>query len=84
MILATALAVAALLTACPWIVGRAASVVGGGLAMPAHRPAGPTYQGAIADLAVVRLRLLETQQLTEQARAAIDTLTLALVAGSDQ
>jgi hypothetical protein len=52
--------------------------------MPAHRPAGPTYQGAIADLAVVRLRLLETQQLTEQARAAIDTLTLALVAGSDQ
>lgn len=82
MILATILAAAALFTACPWIIERMLSFRG--LPAQASKPAGPTYQGAIADLAVVRLRLLETQQLTEPARAAIDTLTLALVAGSDQ
>lgn len=51
---------------------------------PARRPVGPTYQEAIADLASVRLRLLGTDGLTDQAKAAIDTLTLALVAGSDK
>ena len=43
----------------------------------------PTYQTAIADLAHVRLRLVQTKALDETARKAIDTLTLALVAGSD-
>lgn len=80
MILATTLALAALLTACPWILPQAAAVIG----RPSSKPAGPTYQGAISDLAVVRRRLLETQQLTDAAKQAIDTLTLALVAGSDQ
>ena len=51
---------------------------------PAKRPVGPTYQEAIADLASVRLRLLGTDGLTDQAKAAIDTLTLALVSGSDK
>lgn len=51
---------------------------------PARRPVGPTYQEAIADLASVRLRLLGTDGLTDQAKAAIDTLTLALVSGSDK
>jgi hypothetical protein len=43
----------------------------------------PTYQSAIADLAHVRLRLLQTEKLDETAKKAIDALTLALVAGSD-
>jgi hypothetical protein len=43
----------------------------------------PTYQSAIADLAHVRLRLVQTKALDDKARAAIDVLTLALVAGSD-
>ena len=43
----------------------------------------PTYQSAIADLAHVRLRLLQTEKLDDAAKKAIDTLTLALVAGSD-
>jgi hypothetical protein len=43
----------------------------------------PTYQSAIADLAHVRLRLLQTEKLDDKSKAAIDTLTLALVAGSD-
>lgn len=51
---------------------------------PGKRPVGPTYQEAIADLASVRLRLLGTDGLSEQAKAAIDTLTLALVSGSDK
>lgn len=45
---------------------------------------GPSYQDAMKNLAVVRLRLLETQTLKEQEKDAIDTLTLALVAGSDK
>ena len=43
----------------------------------------PTYQSAIADLAHVRLRLIQTEKLDDKAKSAIDTLTLALVAGSD-
>jgi hypothetical protein len=49
-----------------------------------RRAVGPTYQEAIADLASVRLRLIGTDGLTDPAKAAIDTLTLALVAGSDK
>ena len=36
------------------------------------------------DLANVRKRLSSTQQLDDKVKTAIDTLTLALVAGSDQ
>ena len=47
-------------------------------------PPGPSYQSAIADLANVRRRLVQTQRLDDKVKAAIDTLTLALVAGSDE
>lgn len=42
-----------------------------------------TYQAALLSLADVRLRLVQTQQLTDETRSAIDRLTLALVTGSD-
>lgn len=44
----------------------------------------PTYQASLTSLAEVRLRLLQTEQLDDDRRAAIDSLTLALVAGSDK
>lgn len=44
----------------------------------------PSYQASLSALAAVRLRLLRTENLTDQTRAAIDTLTLALVSGSDK
>lgn len=44
----------------------------------------PSYQASLAALAAVRLRLLRTDRLDEPSKAAIDSLTLALVAGSDQ
>lgn len=44
----------------------------------------PTYQASLASLAMVRLRLLQTERLDDSTKSAIDTLTLALVAGSDQ
>jgi hypothetical protein len=43
-----------------------------------------TYAGAIDALAVVRSRLLTTKQLSDDQKHAIDVLTLALVAGSDE
>lgn len=52
-----------------------------------HQPArrrGPTYQQAMLDLAGVRTRLVETQSLSKDAAEAVETLTLALVAGSDK
>jgi len=52
--------------------------------LPAKPPAGPTYAAAIDDLANVRKRLIQTEALADAQKAAIDTLTLALVAGSDK
>ena len=46
-------------------------------------PRGPTYQEAIANLANVRKRLADTDTLGDAEKKSIDTLTLALVAGSD-
>lgn len=46
--------------------------------------AGPSFQSAVSDLACVRRRLSATALLGEEQKKAIDTLTLALVAGSDQ
>jgi hypothetical protein len=73
---------ALLLLFSPWMLKAGATV----LAAPAiQKPAaGIGYQKAMADLATVRRRLVETKQLDDQAKKAIDTLTLALVAGSDQ
>lgn len=49
---------------------------------PAPRDAG--YQSAMAALAVVRARLARTAHLTDAELKAISTITLALVAGSDE
>ena len=48
------------------------------------QPRVPTYQEAIGNLANVRKRLVDTDTLGDGEKEAIDTLTLALVAGSDQ
>ena len=47
-------------------------------------PKRPGFRQAIDNLAYVRSRLITTDALDDKAKAAIDTLTLALVAGSDQ
>lgn len=44
----------------------------------------PSYQASLTSLAAVRLRLLQTDQLDDDRKAAIDALTLALVSGSDK
>lgn len=71
----------------------AVAVAGVVLAWPAilellKRPAasGPrsTYLKAIENLGAVRTRLAETDGLGEAQKAAIDTLTLALVSGSEK
>ncbi len=54
----------------------------GGIRLKAAK-ALPTYEDAIHSLANVRLRLLSTEQLSEAQRAAVDTITLAIVNGSD-
>lgn len=52
-------------------------------ATPAPPPGPPTYHAAIHALVTVRARLSATEHLTDATKAAVDTLTLALVAGSD-
>lgn len=44
----------------------------------------PSYAGSIMALTAVRHRLVQTEQLGEQEKAAIDRLTLSLVSGSDK
>lgn len=63
------------------LVGWAASDDGD---EPPAKRRGPTYQQAMLDLAAVRLRLVETSALSKDAAGAIETLTLALLAGSDK
>jgi hypothetical protein len=76
---------ALLLLFSPWMIAQAVRVLGhGDIPYSAKPSAAVSYQKAMADLANVRLRLLETKQLDDKVKAAIDTLTLALVAGSDQ
>lgn len=59
-----------------------------GVSLPhflSHSPASPeaiSFQAAISDLASVRCRLANTDTLTPESIAAIETITLALVAGS--
>lgn len=50
---------------------------------PPAPPAAATYAHAIHALAFVRGRLSATDHLGDAERAAIDAITLALVAGSD-
>ena len=47
-------------------------------------PAATSYIAAIENLGIVRTRLVQTECLGEQQKDAIDTLTLALVGGSDK
>ena len=47
-------------------------------------PKAPSYRSAIESLASVRTRLISTGNLDEKATAAINELTLCLVAGSDK
>lgn len=56
------------------------------LPLPGSEPVSTvvSYESAIHDLAIVRSRLAATQLLDDPAKKAIDTLTLALVAGSDK
>jgi hypothetical protein len=42
------------------------------------------YEVALHSLAICRARIVATEHLDDKAKAAIDTLTLALVAGSDK
>lgn len=82
MILAIVLAIAAGFVLFPAAVNRSVEV----MMRPASALAKPAigYQAAIADLANVRRRLVETKMLDDACRKAVDTLTLGLVAGSDQ
>lgn len=73
-------AAAVAVVAWPWIQS-AASKLKGVRVQPAKRTAG--YEEAIHNLAVVRSRLVATSLLGDEQKKAIDTLTLALVAGSD-
>jgi hypothetical protein len=50
---------------------------------PLEEAIAPSYRDAIANLATVRLRLLTTDRLGDEQKKAMDTLTLALVDGSD-
>lgn len=77
------LGAAALLIAGPALWKNRPAVLGPS-EVPSHPPhLAPTFQSAIADLAHVRARLMQTDKLDDAAKKAIDTLTLALVAGSD-
>lgn len=54
------------------------------LPTPREEAVAPSYSSAINDLASVRSRLKATACLKEEQLKAVDVLTLALVAGSDQ
>jgi hypothetical protein len=75
---------ALLLLFSPWMLSLAVRLLSGDLTRSPARPTAISYQGSMADLANVRKRLLDTNQLDDKVKAAIDTLTLALVAGSDK
>jgi hypothetical protein len=80
-------AIAAVVVAWPKIVQAAKFLRGVVPAGPTPPPAPVTYEEAIRNLALVRARLNATGFLGDEKspqRAAIDTLTLALVAGSDK
>ena len=82
--------IAAIVVAWPKVVAVAKFVWGklpGVLERSSPATAPVSYQDSISNLALVRARLNATALLGEDKspqRAAIDTLTLALVAGSDK
>ena len=84
-----AAAIAAAVVAWPKVVAVGKAVLGKlpGVPVPAPGGAAVGYEEAIHNLALVRARLNATGLLGDEKspqRAAIDTLTLALVAGSDK
>jgi len=83
MIYVVLLGAAALLIAGPSLWRARPVILGPSEAATKPPHLAPTYQTAIADLAHVRLRLVQTKALDDKTKAAIDVLTLALVAGSD-
>lgn len=54
------------------------------LPAPPAPPEAVSFESAVHNLALVRSRLLATSLLADEQKKAIDTLTLALVAGSDK
>jgi hypothetical protein len=80
--------VAAIVLAWPKVVAVVKSAWGKMPTVPMPHLGGPVgYEDAIHNLALVRTRLNNTGLLGDEKspqRAAIDTLTLALVAGSDK
>lgn len=52
--------------------------------IPSPTKGHPGYQSSIMALTLVRQRLIATDSLADEEKAAIDTLTLSLVAGSDR
>lgn len=85
---AIAAVIAAVVLAWPKIQSTVKSLWGKLPSVPMPNLGGPVgYEEAIHNLALVRARLNSTALLGEDKspqRAAIDTLTLALVAGSDK
>lgn len=77
---------AAAVAAWPQIASVVKSLALGGIRLPSRAPAASSvsYEKAIRDIAEVRFRLVDTDLLTDEAKKAIDSLTLALVAGSDK
>lgn len=89
-----ALILGALILAWPaivaWVKHGLESMPHSAPSVPLPAPSVPTaapktsYISAIENLGIVRTRLVQTECLGESQKAAIDTLTLALVGGSEK
>lgn len=79
-----ALVLAALVLVGPSALKWLEGVLAGVRRQPDAHPHGTTYIAAIENLGIVRTRLVQTDSLGEAQKAAIDTLTLALVGGSEK
>jgi hypothetical protein len=53
-------------------------------ASPFAPKTGPSYLDAISAVQLVRIRLVATEQMTDECQKSIDCLTLRLVAGSEK
>jgi hypothetical protein len=77
--------IAAVLLAWPKIVQAGKAILPMPWPKPAPAPAKPAgFEAAVSALSLVRGRITATELLDDKAKAAVDTLTLALVAGSDK
>lgn len=78
------LVLGALIMAWPAVIGWVKRNIESLPHAPTVLPQKATYIAAIENLGLVRTRLVQTECLGEQQKAAIDTLTLALVSGSEK